>query len=533
MSAEEFQIRIDSILGGQSEFAAFSGPDQFLASYNLDPDQPIADSGSQSYRPSGFLRPTPPERIDFSFSGAIKWFIPNPKNDEVYVYGSTGSVYSINPSNYTVTSVGDLTDGGTSTANGGEYYDNYIYFARDTTVARYGPLNGGAVFTDDYWVTSLSQTALVNTTYPQLYLAGQRLPNHVMHRHSDGRLYFADVIGNQGYLHFISTLKTTVEGDTDNGSTYGALDFPYGWWPTDIETYGSDLAVALYEGNNDSVTFQKRAKLTFWDTTSAAYSKVIDVEFPDPVITALENVNGVLYVFSGQIGAVGTRVSRFIGGYSYEQVAFIEDSEPPFPGATDHLLNRVLFGGSSEFVNGSVSKPNIWALGSKTGKSLGLFNIMGATGSSAITEITAAKVIDQDGFNFQIPVVAWSDGVVHGIDRQTTNYDKVNTVFRSQVYRMGRPFKIKKIRLPLTKAMAANMTIVPKIYVDEQIKTYTLQTINNTNYPNGEQQIVLRSDSSSAPITGLHSFFFELTWSGSALQTVGLPITIEGEYLND
>lgn len=83
--------------------------------------------------------------------------------------------------------------------------------------------------------------------------------------------------------------------------------------------------------------------------------------------------------------------------------------------------------------------------------------------------------------------------------------------------------------MPLLNAVGANMTVVPKIFVDEQGTSHTLATINNTNYPNSERQIILRQDG----VVGKHSFFFELVWSGSSLLTIGLPITIEYELLND
>lgn len=523
-------IQIESIFGGQSEFKYFGSKDQFQGIYGIDPDQPSADSGTQSLRASGYLRPVSSERIDFTLAGAPLWMVSNPKDDKVYVYDAVGSVYSLDPNGYSMTGVGDLNDAGSATGNGSAYYDNYIYFATDSNVARYGPLNGTAAFTDSYWISGLSMSALTHTTYPSLVQATRVLPNHPLHLHvPNGRLYIGDVVDNQGIIHYIATTKTSVEGDTNNSSTYNALDLPYGFWPTDIESYGTDLAVAMYEGNSDSVTLQKKAKLYFWDTTSSSPNKVIEKEFPDPIITALENVNGVLYTFSGQPGALGTRVCRFVGGYSFEQVAFIEDSEPPFPGATTEILNRILFGGLVSDVNGGTKEAGVYAIGSKTGKYNGLFNVMGATNSSTSTDITSLAVIDQDGFNFQIPIIGWTTGSAHGIDRQTTTYDKVNQIYRSPTYRLGRPFKITKIRIPLAQAMAANMTVVPKIYVDEEGTTYTLTTLNNTNYPNSERQIVFRPEN----MVGKHSLFLELKWSGSALCTLALPISIEWEPLDD
>ena len=124
------------------------------------------------------------------------------------------------------------------------------------------------------------------------------------------------------------------------------MDLGYGIWPTDIDSYGTDLVIAAYEGNTTSGnTKGKKAKIFFWDTTSASFNK--EVELPDPLCSALENVNGVLYAFCGNPKSEGVRVLRFIGGYSYEEVGYLADSQPPFPGATAHILSRVLFGGHS------------------------------------------------------------------------------------------------------------------------------------------------------------------------------------------
>ena len=526
-------INIESILGGQSELRYFGSKGQFQGSYAIDPDQPAADTGTQSLGASGYLRPVPSKEIDnaATLAGAPMWMVTNPKDDKVYVYDATGSAYTLDPATYTLTALSDGGSLSSSSGNGCAYHKNYIYFFKNTDVARYGPLNGTAAFNGTYWTAgAVSTTATVNTTYPSLVQATKALPNHPAHLHPhDGRLYFGDVSGNQGMIHYIDTTKTTVEGDTSEASKYNALDLPHGYWPIDIESYNTDIAIALYEGNNDAGTFQRRAKLSFWDTTATNFNKIIDVEFPDPIITALKNVNGVLYTFSGQPGALGTRVCRFLGGYSFEQVAYIDDSEPPFPGAVDAILNRVLFGGLVSAVNGGTKLAGVYGLNSKTGKFNGIFNVMGATNSAATADITSLAVVDQDGFNFQIPVIGWTTGSAFGIDRQTSTYDKVNPIFRSQTFRIGAPFKITKIRFPLAQAVAANMTVIPKIFVDEEATSYTLATINNSNYTGSEKNIVQRPENA----VGNHSFFLELKWSGSVLCTMALPITIEYELLAD
>lgn len=529
----QFDISIDSILGGQSLLRNFAKSDQYLSSLAIDPDQPSADSGIDSWKGSGYIRPVPAERhTSADFLGTPRWMITNPKDANIYVYDSAGSVYTMTNAGV-VTGLADLTEEGGATGNGAEYYDNYIYFARNTTVARYGPLNGAPVWAKSWLDESVVNGGIAhsqgmsNTTYPTLSMNVYRLPNHVMLRHNDGAMYITDVQGNQGYIHKIKTTKTTVEGDTDNGSALNQIDFPYGFWPTAMATFGDEIAIALYEGSGSSTIYQRRAKLVFWDpTNTTVYSKLVDIELPDEVITAMVNANGTLYIFSGQIGSEGCRVSRFVGGYSLETVAFIPDSEPPFAGAVDHVVGRILFGGTT--IEGSPiftsSVPSVWALGSKVSPYSGIYNVMSVTASTAATAITSLKVATQDGLDFQIPFAGWGSATRFGIDKQGTNYANVTNTWRSQVYRIGQPFKITKIKIPVTPAMTTDMAFTVKIYVDNGSTATSVLTVNNTTH-SGKRSIVLRPNG----LTGQHNFFLEITFSGAVLTTVMLPIKITGE----
>jgi hypothetical protein len=176
-----------------------------LGSIGIDPDMPVIDSDS---RISGLLRPTAMQKVD-NITGDPYWIITNPKTADIYVYTNVGKFYKINPTLTTITLIATLA---TSSGNGAEYYDNYIYLATNTDVARYGPMDGSPTMTTSFWVGTMANPALTNTTYPSLL--GKQMPNHSMLRLQDNQLYFCDVVGNKGALHKIKTRKTTVEGDT-------------------------------------------------------------------------------------------------------------------------------------------------------------------------------------------------------------------------------------------------------------------------------------------------------------------------------
>lgn len=528
------QIKISSVLGGQAPTSHFSGSDQFRASIGIDPAQPIDDGdGIYSTVASGLLRPAASEKFSSTTLQTAPLFIKgSSKTAFTYVYDARGSAYTIDPLMTTVTA---MADGGTLTGslgNGMEYYDNYMYFAKNTDICRYGPLNSSEVgFDGDFWTGNLALTALVNTTYPTTYKNSLRIPNHPMCRHSDGRLYFGDVVGNLGTIHYVATTLTSVEGDTNNTSVYNALDMGYGMWPTAIETYGSDIAIAIYEGS-DAAIRQKRAKVAFWDTSAASANKIVWAEFPDSIITAMKNVNGTLYVVSGNIDNLGWRLSRFIGGYTFEEIFYSETGEPCLPGAIEGVLNRVLIGSYTHipYSTGCVYSSGL----QKAGLSGGMFNVMGSSNTTSSTCVTAVGVVDNAAMNFNSPIIGWTEagdgstGMTHGLDKQGVIYNKGTSTWWSQTYRIGQHFKITSIRIPLAQAVTTDMTLIPKIYIDDGGTTKTLTTINDTNY-SGKRYIKYNLDD----VSGYNNFWLELAWSGYSLLTVGLPIIITFELTDE
>lgn len=522
-------IVIETILGGHSPTTHFGSQGQFRASLGIDPAQPIDDLDTNfSSIASGLLRPAASQKFSGSvLNAAPLWMIPNPKNSSVYVLDALGSAYTIDVAFSALTAISDAGELTNGLGNGGEYYDNYIYFAKNTTIARLGPLNGATTLNGDYWVSSLAQTAMVNTAYPTDFKTGIQLPNHVMKRHSDGILYITDVVDNQGAIHKIQTGKTTVEGDTNIGSSFLALDFGYGLWPTALESYGADLAIALFEGSGANLR-QSRAKLAFWDTSATSPNKITWVEFPDQIITGMKNINGTLYVISGNINAKGFRLSRFIGGYSFEEVGYYETGAPCLAGAIDGTLNRLLMGSFTAVpdADGCVYSSNL----QKNALGRGLFNVMRATGGDSSTCVTAVNIADNDELGFVVPIIGWSKGSGtsnNGFDKQVTQYNNAPSIFWSQMFRVGQPFKIRKITIPLAQSVIDGMNVIPKIYMDDGMTNKELNAINWTNYPN-KKVVALRPDA----CTGENNFWLELKWTGATLLTVGLPITIEIELID-
>lgn len=503
-------IKINTILGGISPSQNFATETQYNAGIGIDPDMPNTDSDIKA---SGYLRPTSMEKFSSTTVTDVPyWIVNTPKDANTYVYAKDGKIHTIGSGITIGADAGTVTS---SSGNGAAYYDNYLYLAKNTDISRYGPLNGTPSLTQAYWTSTLGLTALTNTTYPSL--RGIPIPNHPMLRNPNtNKLYIADVnSNNQGVIHSIRTSKTTVEGDTNNGSSASVVTFPFGYYPTCMEMLGTDLVVGIIEGTNTTIR-QSNAAITFWDTTTTTgYQKLIQVGFADPLITAMKNVNGTLYVWSGNASG-GCRVSKYVGGHSFQEVFYDAESLPPFQGAVDGDMNRCIWGG---FTTYPTAAAGVYAHGSKiSALGGGTHMVLKSTSSGANQMITCLKYVEHASGSKKRPIVGWKDDSSQGIDKLSTTYG--TSVWRSQVFRVGKSFSIDSIYFPLSQALATNMTIVPKIYVDNFTNSETGTTINSTNY-SGKTHI-----NQNYTLNGENDFCLELTWSGTALVTVGLPITI-------
>lgn len=519
-------IVIGSIFGGiaTTQYAAAEG--QYLQGVAIDPDFPISDS-SGDFRVSGALRPVAYEK----FSGANVddvpyWITTNPKNTVVYVLTKAGDFISYTSALGSETVIATAA---TCTGNGMAYYNNYVYVFRNGDVDRYGPLNNSPAYDDAVWTAATlgTQTALTNTTYPSHRGTGT-LPNHAAHVHGDGALYFGDFINGQGIIHKIKTTKTTNEGDTNSGSAYNVLDLPFGYMPVDIESYGTDLVIAAIQ-TNDSTVKQGGAALFFWDTLADSFYRQVDVT--DTVITALKMNNGLLYVWSGALNNFGYRLSVYAGGQTLQSIAVVSDGVPPLAGAVDAIGDRVYFGTVQRVQTTTAGSPTYYATVMAYGSQdpripKGLHSIAKSTATASSTDglVTAISTGLQSQLGKTKLLIGWRDGSGYGIDKISTTYG--TSVWVSPMVNLGTPFVIKRISFALGAAVAANMTITPKVFVDDfsASPTVDLDVVNSTNFANSERFI-----SYNVKINGTHNFAIELTWTGTALLPVLLPIIIEVE----
>lgn len=535
MPRQTFQI--NSIWEGITPSQYFTRPGNYLASIGIDPDLPTSDAVGDR-QTSGLLRPS--GYAGFS-SGNVNanpyWVLTTPKTSLMYTYLNNGRLVSYN-SGLKIASETLIGTAASAAGNGAGYYNNNLLLMTDTNVSIYGPLDDTATLYNSRWTGALfgTQTALTNTTYPSIRGSGV-MPNHAGHAHVDNRYYFCDFKNGIGYIHFIKTARTTKEGDTNSGSTYNALDLPFGFMPTDIESWGTDLVIAAIQTSDSSLN-QGKAALFFWDTTSSSFYNI--VWLPDPLATALLNNNGKLYIWSGAVStgsdvSNGYRISVYLGGQTTKQVYYSETGSPPLAGAVDASGDKIVWGTFDQLPTTTGASPEyygvVMAMGSKRNDvPQGVHGIINSqlTGTTDDGVVTAVKGVQQASFAHPRYVAGMRESSGTSLVKQSTTYGV--SVFRSQMFNIGEKFKVTRIRIPLAVALAANMTITPKVFLDDFSSSSTtgMTVINSTNYANSERVVVLTPD-----ISGDHNFTLELRWSGTALLPVLFPIQIEIETYGD
>ena len=409
----------------------------------------------------------------------------------------------------------------------GKFSDNEAITDTSTGVAVVNR-SDASLITDNVWkgATLGSQTALTNTKYPTLRSVD--LPNHVAHVHGDGSLYFTDFINGQGIIHRINTKRVTNEGDT-NGTTvvsaYNALDLPFGFYPTDIDSAGTSLFIlGIY--TTDVTTNQGKSAFVLWDPTDTVSFYLGPVFLADPLATACLNSNGFIHIWSGN-AQNGVRLSQYIGGESVREIVYQEEGLPPFAGAVDALGNRIVWGGfSTSPAVGAV----VWAWGSKNARlPAGLHNILKTSSSGTLPNVTALKYVLQSSNITPKLVVSWRDGATRGLDQYSTTATLASIM--RWMFNIGTKFNITKISIPLAGAVNSTTIITPKVYFDDLSSNSSPTAINNTNY--SSKRKVIYKGTELKDYIGQNNFLLELAWTNTNPLPVAFPILIDVDIKED
>lgn len=580
----EHVLEIESIAGGISPTAFDDSKDGYHAGLGIDPD--MADN--TILRPGGIIKP-----IAYAeFSGAEvnvapMWLRTTPKNELLYTLLANGKFISYSSALGSETLIATATS---CTGNGMVYYNNYIYIFRGVEVDRYGPIDGTPAYTTAIWTTAtasngFNQKAIQNRSYPQANQ--QALPNHVAHVHSDGALYFCDVLPDgKGTIHKIKTAPTLaydgqtgaftvgltvtggtsgatgvilydddngasgiltlsnvigtfadnetitdsstgsatvdgvlVQGGGNDGSSFNVLDLPNDFWPTCLESWGNDLVIgALQSATSGQPTRSPgNSSLFFWDTISDSFYD--EVKLKDPLTTALKNVNGLLYVTSGN-GLTGCRVSVYAGGRQLTDEMYLDDVLPPYAGAVEALGDKFMFGTTTSYPNAfSV----VYSFKSKDVRIKSQLHCPIKTSGSGAAPFTGALLAFNQNAAFRGRLlVGWQDNSASGID-QFGAASTLTSTFRKR-WTIGREFHVSELEVPFDSTVAANTSLTITLYADDLSSSQALTAITNSTHP-GNKVIVFKRPELN--LRGTNDLTVDMTWGLTNPIGVRLPVRVK------
>lgn len=524
-------VRITGITGGKADAKMYPRAAQFTASAGFDPDQGLTSADDD---PSGVAVPTAYSKFSSSSVDApvIAWITTPKVANRVYAVTNTGKIFRYTGSGGSETSIGQVAG---SNAGGACYYNNYIYVfgtgASKNDVSRYGPLDGTPALTDAWW-SGLGLTALTNTTYPQINLV--KIPNHWGFVHTDNSLYFADFADGQGIVNRIHTTKDTYEGEIDDPnvpSAYDVVDLPLGFYPTAFASYGTSVAIASLQSVDDAFGVnQGNAAVFLWDPTN---ENTFDqqIYLPDPICTALLSHNGKLDAFSGNILG-GCRVSRYVGGTTFQELSFVDDSVPPFAGAVDAYGDRIMFGG---YVRNPLHSACVWALNSRTRtreNDLQNVAVFGNQTANNGQNCTAVRVVSQMSALRSQPelfVAQSSDTTKELYQRVTSGNGTIGSCWLTPVVTVGQKFRIERVRIPFGTAFSSGTSIEMQVVSDNGTATSSALTLSNFVQP-GAYRVTFKQEEIN--VIAQNDFLLKFNYSG-VNATVATPISFPIEVWLD
>lgn len=515
MALKEFQIT--SILGGQSPLRHGAGKAQFLLSNSVDPEVQLDGAAN------GYIIPTAVTKFSSSgLSGAPIWIETNPTNSLVYVYADDGELISYDNSLGSETVIGTPTAG---SGNGMAFLNDHLIIPTDTNIAIYGPLSSSPAIDSTWGTVTGGMNVLINTTYPSIRSVAY--PNHMAFRHSDGFVYVTDFKANKGLIHRVGITTASA----NDGSLSDVLDLPVDVRPFAISNYGTDLAII---GSVVGTTAQLRkgtSTLFLWDTFEDTFWR--EVNIPSAMVTAMFNDGGRLYIW-GASANQGWQLYVYDGGETVTEIYDSSVGSSPLAGAVDSQNGRLFWG---SFDTRKTDTACVYALGYQ-GPALpksALQNVLTPAGLSTTGIISAVRCID-NLTSKEYPIIGHRDsGSNFGLSRYSESGTQ-NGVFRSQSFVVGKRFKVREVRIPLTKAVANGVVNNPSIVYDDAGSTIALTAINNTNF-SGATEVhykAMEIDALASGAIGRNDFYVQFEFDAGTINTgVALPVTIIVETLDD
>lgn len=264
--------------------------------------------------------------------GLPKWFVSgSPYNTLLYTYDSLGYIYSRTTGNTWT----NLRKVASSSGQGMELFDDYIYYVQNTQIGRYGPLAAGSPTFTDNW-----QTGLVDTSATGKQLAPIKA------------FQAGFAVGHGNKLAWYDGAVWTL----------AYMTFPPGYNVRTLDTVDEFLAIGVWKGS--TITDSETGIVFFWDGTSSTYN--FFVEIPEGGINAILNSRNRLLSVVGPNGVIYLNYTPF---QKVHKIPYLEYSKTLeiYPGAVTNWNGLSLIGVSGSTDSTTLTQ-GVYQWGAKSDK---------------------------------------------------------------------------------------------------------------------------------------------------------------------
>ena len=355
-------------------------------------------------------------------------------------------------------------------------FNDYLYYAQNAQLGRYGVLSGVPGFDDD-WKKAADDFTVGGPlkTFQNQLLAG------------NGR-YLATV---------------------DDAGVFDAqrLTFPPGWHVHDIEVRGEYAAIAV--NNNSNSALATRGIVFYWDGTSHAYNYFREI-MDGGGVTAIQGNQDSLWIFPVSSGNIYLDTSQ---NTKVKKIPFVGlgKSVRVYPGSNANFGGMLVFGtagGTSTTVYKGVYKYG------RPDKDLPLSLNFAYPQSHGV--VHGATVLTGAIFTLGTQIyVGWRNAATYGVDLLSTSTLQSSVVYESRRKSFGSRAKIQRLKV-YHNPLATGESITIKYKADKEAAWVAFDAVISYSASDAETSHLLNKEFSATDV----EFQMTLAGTGTTIPTV-------------
>jgi hypothetical protein len=336
------------------------------------------------------LQPTAEKVSSSTVTGLIKWIVEDPVSTNIYFYDANGVIYQ-QDSGGTWSVLRTVSN---SKGQGLEIYADYLYYAQNTQVGRYGPLSSSPSFTDA-WATGYEDTSLIGFAPIKAFVGGMAIGHGNYLAWFDGT-----VVPSTGY--------TSAESDALH-----ELQFNPSQLVRCLEVNDEYLAIGTQKGTD--ILANESGYVFYWDGSSTTFNYFMSTE--NGGVCALGNSNNRLFSILGSSSKLFLNYRPFQPIQRIPKLTIKHYCEV-WPGAVTTWQNLIHIGlaantDSSSIYQGVYS----WGRTSAQFPECLTYDYPISTGNTNSTNVKIGALKGLGNYLY----IGWQDGSNYGVDKVTAN----------------------------------------------------------------------------------------------------------------